>query len=202
MVTKKDLVIAVLTTFCLTATLFMILPTKSSPAEYDPWLDVNDDGTINIIDLATTAKAYGASGDPTKPVEIAERRVEENVIDFVIDESIENEPYSHFNITIPTAGFRIVTVSIWAYQFDPTYFDYFIGYRVADRWVNASLKTGFSQSAFSIIDPNAGWWENIREPHPSLSWTEEIWFSELVITIINLSGAQKLTATAVYYLST
>lgn len=65
MTTKRNLVIAILTTFCLTATLFMILPTESSPGNgYDPWLDINDDGTINILDLATIAKAYGTTGEP------------------------------------------------------------------------------------------------------------------------------------------
>lgn len=65
MVTKRDLVIAVLATFCLTATLFMILPTRSSPGSgYDPWLDVNDDGEINILDIAQLAVAFRTSGDP------------------------------------------------------------------------------------------------------------------------------------------
>jgi len=69
--TKKDLIIAILLTFCLTATLFMILPTESSPAgEYDPWLDYNDDGVINIQDLFAMGKAFGTSGDPTKNVNV------------------------------------------------------------------------------------------------------------------------------------
>lgn len=70
---KRDLIIAVLATFCLTATLFMILPTESSPAaaEYDPWADMNDDGTINILDISNVAVGFGTSGDPTKNVNIA-----------------------------------------------------------------------------------------------------------------------------------
>jgi len=62
---KRDLIIVVLAIFCLTATLFMILPIQSSPGNgYDPWLDTNDDGKIDIKDIAATAKAYGTTGTP------------------------------------------------------------------------------------------------------------------------------------------
>lgn len=55
MVTKKDLVIVVLATFCLTSTLFMTLPSRST--ERDPWGDVSGltvgepDGKINMRDI-------------------------------------------------------------------------------------------------------------------------------------------------------
>jgi hypothetical protein len=70
MVIKKDLVIAVLAAFCVTATLFVIMPTRSSPQGYDPWLDVNEDGTINILDISAMAKAFMTTGDPTKNVNV------------------------------------------------------------------------------------------------------------------------------------
>jgi len=65
-ITKKDLIIAVIATFCLTSTLFMILPTRSSSntEAYDAWLDVNDDGNINILDISSLAIVFGASGNP------------------------------------------------------------------------------------------------------------------------------------------
>lgn len=79
MITKKDLIIAVLATFCLTATLFMIVPTTSSPdvREYDPWCDFDDDGDIDIRDVANVAVKFGAYGEPTKNV---------NVTNFPLDE--------------------------------------------------------------------------------------------------------------------
>jgi len=63
---KKDLAIAVLITFCFTATLFMITPSssQSSRHEYDPWLDINDDGKIDIVDIGEIALAFGTSGTP------------------------------------------------------------------------------------------------------------------------------------------
>jgi len=72
MVTKKDLVIAILCTFCLTASLFMVIPTRSSPdiGDYDPWIDVNDDGVIDISDLVIMVGTIPSEGDPTKNVNV------------------------------------------------------------------------------------------------------------------------------------
>jgi len=74
MITKKDLVIVVLATFCLTLTLFTTLPTHSSSStaalEYDPWLDYNDDGRISLQDLVALAQTYGTTGDPTRNVNV------------------------------------------------------------------------------------------------------------------------------------
>jgi len=63
MVIKKDLIIAVLSTFWLTATLFMIMPTRSSSSRvYDPWIDINDDGKIDMMDIGYVCLAYGTNG--------------------------------------------------------------------------------------------------------------------------------------------
>jgi hypothetical protein len=71
MTTKKNLIIVVLATFCLIATLFLIIPTRSQTGgQYDPWVDVNDDGKIDGKDIGTTAWAFGTAGDPTKNVTV------------------------------------------------------------------------------------------------------------------------------------
>lgn len=63
---KKELAIAISVISCLTATLFLIVPSLSvsSVHSYDPLLDVNDDGVINIVDLSKVAAAFGKSGTP------------------------------------------------------------------------------------------------------------------------------------------
>ncbi len=67
---RKDLIIAVMATFCLTATLFTIFPTRSNPGigEYDAWNDLNDDGKIDIFDAINFAGTFETTGDPTKDV--------------------------------------------------------------------------------------------------------------------------------------
>lgn len=63
MITKRDLIIAVLLTFCLAVALFQILPISSqSASDYDPWYDVNDDGTIDMRDIGGVAIKFGSSG--------------------------------------------------------------------------------------------------------------------------------------------
>ncbi|MGD0495705.1 MAG: hypothetical protein ABSB28_06655 [Candidatus Bathyarchaeia archaeon] len=72
MTNKKDFVIAVLATFCLTATLFMMTSTRSQTpsATYDPLVDLNHDGTIDIYDAIVFAGHFGTSGDPAINVNV------------------------------------------------------------------------------------------------------------------------------------
>jgi len=69
MTTKKDLIVVMLATFCLTLTLFGIIPTRSA-GTYDPWIDTNEDGRIDGKDIGAAAKAFGTLGDPTKNVNV------------------------------------------------------------------------------------------------------------------------------------
>jgi hypothetical protein len=66
---KRDLIIAVLATFCLTATLFLILPVRST-GTYDPWADFNGKGKINMLDVGYVASLFGTKGDPTRNVTV------------------------------------------------------------------------------------------------------------------------------------
>jgi hypothetical protein len=61
---RRDLVIAVIVTFCLAVVLFAAIPTWSSPGvqDYNPWYDVNDDGSIDGSDLIVLCRAFGTTG--------------------------------------------------------------------------------------------------------------------------------------------
>jgi hypothetical protein len=63
MTTRKDLIIAVLATFCLTATLFMVVPIGGLQV-YDPWKDLNDDGVIDGQDFQMVKGSIPSLGEP------------------------------------------------------------------------------------------------------------------------------------------
>ncbi len=52
------------------ALLFSPLIIGLTASQYDPWADINEDGKIDIKDIAYTAKLYGTLGDPTKNVTV------------------------------------------------------------------------------------------------------------------------------------
>jgi hypothetical protein len=67
---RKDLVLAVLATFCLTVTLFSLVPVRSS-LPYSPWSDTFDEnGKIDMKDIGNIAAQFGTTGDPTKNVNV------------------------------------------------------------------------------------------------------------------------------------
>lgn len=69
MVTKRDLIVSVVLTFCLTSMMFIIAETKSA-SPYNPWADINGDGKVDPEDLVLLASCYGTSGTPINRTEI------------------------------------------------------------------------------------------------------------------------------------
>ncbi len=69
MITRKELIVAIVATFCLTTALFTIIPVGSQGA-YDPWIDSNEDGYINAKDAISLGAIFGTSGDPAKNVTV------------------------------------------------------------------------------------------------------------------------------------
>jgi hypothetical protein len=44
---------------------------QQSSNSYDPWLDYNEDGVIDVDELRQIAEAYGSSGEPTRNVTVS-----------------------------------------------------------------------------------------------------------------------------------
>jgi hypothetical protein len=193
LVTKKDLLITFLAAFCLAAALFMIIPTRSSPGvgEYDAWVDVNDDGKISILDISAVARAYGTSGNATKAVVIAGYSNVENLTSFVLMNQ------TLMNITISTAGYRMLTLSLYAESKDAHKFEIFWGYKIASRFAYSTVQTLTSESVIHVVRPI--WYQNVRSPIFMLNY--EITFSEFWLSINNNSTDYPLIGTVVYSLN-
>jgi len=78
-----------------------VILAQTSGSEYDPWLDYNEDGIIDVNDLSPLGQAYGSSGDPTKNVT--------TTLAYRIGYYNDTSPPASF-ITIDTKGYRQITL--------------------------------------------------------------------------------------------
>ena len=67
---RKDMIFAILTTFCLSALMFAVIPIRGG-LPYDPWSDIDDSGKIDMKDIGNVAARFMTSGDSAKNVTIA-----------------------------------------------------------------------------------------------------------------------------------
>jgi hypothetical protein len=192
MVSRKVSIILVLVTFCLIATLLAVVPTRSSVGTYDPWSDINADGTVNIVDISSVARAFGTSGDATKPVVIASRNTVENLTSF----TLMNQTL--INVTVSTSGYRMMSLSLYAQSRDAHQFEIFWGYKIAGKFAHSSVQTLTSDISIHVVKPT--WYENVRTP--TFTLTLEVTFSEFWLSINNKSPDEYLSGYVAYNLST
>jgi hypothetical protein len=64
MVSKKELMLSVLTVFFLATALFSTVWIAGSDGDWDPWMDVDENGIVNMLDLYQVAQKYGTTGVP------------------------------------------------------------------------------------------------------------------------------------------
>jgi hypothetical protein len=57
----------------------LLLVQASSSATYDPWVDLDESGDIDIFDVVTLAGSYQTTGDPTKNVYVVNWPVSSDV---------------------------------------------------------------------------------------------------------------------------
>ena len=162
---KKDLFIVALTTFCLTATLFLILPSRSAEP-YNPWADVSGptmgepDGTINMRDINYEILRFNTFGDTTKNVNVVNlpsmtvigRRVNVTWFDYGTSFTIDPDwP------TFETSGYSRMSIQLSVVDWNPhpttPYFTTITA--VQARW---------------SIDPNAPPYSVDFSPQAHVSW--------------------------------
>jgi len=158
---RKDLIVVALATFCLTATLFMVVLTRSADdPNWDPWVDIKEDGTVDIYDAITLANAYGTSGDTTKNVNVVNlpsvtvigRRVNVTWFDYGTSFTIDPDwP------TFETSGYSRMSIQLSVVDWNPhpttPYFTTITA--VQARW---------------SIDPNAPPYSVDFSPQAHVSW--------------------------------
>ncbi len=184
---KKDLVIAVLLTFCLTSMLFMVTRTSSSPdvGDYDPWLDYNDDGKIDMRDIGATCRAFMSSGNPTKNVSIENWLHTVSTDSLVLDTDLGPDEYYSFQIV--TEGYRLINLQI-ARELDTT-------------WDGRATVLDFLQNWGTIVEVI-----DFISPYPVVSdfLTYEITMNKIAIDFKNV-GVETIPAGEVvvnYYMTT
>lgn len=89
---------------------------SQTAAQYDPWLDVNDDGKIDGKDIALPALIYGTAGDPTKNVNVT-NWPSQLLSNYVYDSGpLTLGPYPNNDSwtyrDLPIAGYRQVSVFV------------------------------------------------------------------------------------------
>lgn len=90
MIRKRDLMVAVLCTFVLTSVLLMVTTTRSQTEEYDPWIDINDDGAIDIYDLIAVGSNFGATGLPLNKTALLELDAKIDLLNATLTQQIED----------------------------------------------------------------------------------------------------------------
>ena len=153
---RKDLIVVALATFCLTATLFMVVLTRSADdPNWDPWVDIKEDGTVDIYDAITLANAYGTSGDTTKNVTVTNwppRFLNVTLADnLVIEGSYEFEA--------DVAGYSRVTLVVWK-GYEPFQIDMYINFQIGsvytpNVYANNNFTAGyqFVLRDFEVLGP-------------------------------------------------
>lgn len=172
---------------------FTQISSSQTTKQYDPWLDYNDDGRIDMRDIGMTCMAFGTTGDPAKPV-IINHNWQEGNFSF----NLGLNKYVSLNIT--TVGFRIVTIRILAYSIDAHKFQLTIMPKVTGSICNRLDYAVSSHTPFiPAVIPYPPW--QYVQP-ANFKETYEVAFSELMVGIYNNSTSRDLWGTVYYYLTT
>lgn len=99
---RKDAIITILATFCLSFLILVVVPIKSGQP-YDPWTDIDENGKIDMRDIGTVASRFGTSGEPTRTVNVINSHFEWYSREVI-------EPRSYWSFLNDTAGYRQVNI--------------------------------------------------------------------------------------------
>ncbi len=151
--------------FFLTATIFVV-----SSTGYDPWIDYDEDGTVDYDDFISLAGEYGTSGDPTRNVNVTNFPSRQPEPSWKAINIVEN-----LNITWDTTDGYVMMI-------DPFYFYVPVeGYSrmvVHARVLNHTDVGGISPSDTNEAGVQILWWYLCDHGHPDL-WDGSLGYGDL-----------------------
>jgi len=171
----KNYLMALCLSGVILALAFTQISSSQTTKQYDPWLDYNDDGRIDMRDVVATVLAFGTKGDPTKPVIINHNWREGNYSFYLKASEVVS-----FSIT--TAGFRVVAIRILAYSDDGHNYMLLISQKITGKVCEEPIfeEVVPSQETFKVGKPTI-----LLIPLPHFKKIYEVTFSELAVRIHN-----------------
>jgi hypothetical protein len=194
---RKDVVIAVLATFCLTSTLFMITTSKSQSGvgEYNPWADINGDGAVDIFDIVGVAVSFGSTGDSTKNVNVTNSLLNTLVANLPTDEN------GNLKVRI------IESTQQWSVSFDsiPPHDSVFVTYQtVSYRKISFVLKVFAGGCTVYVTSFEGFGYDEFDVPGAAattISKTYEIAWQDIQVRIYN-TGSNPIDVYLTFYMTT
>jgi hypothetical protein len=175
----KQLLVVMLSVVILLTLAFAPISTEQS-GSYDPWLDYNDDGVIDVNDLSALAYAYGYSGDTTKNVNVTNWPVDADgnlmvgIKDPIAKYGVKTQTYvtnwpSTQNVSITNWLPRYKTPLVIAQNVT-----FPVGWNVTEVYSNWTSLDGYS-SAYLFIHVKyvEGGWGDVLE-HVNVTWSYRI----------------------------
>ncbi len=124
---------------------------------YDPWLDLNDDGKIDIFDVVMVANSYGTSGKPfNKTAALLELQTQVSILDATISARLPPVDF----LSIPAAAFtsegdspenqKRLNLGSYIYMLEEDYIPYYGSF-----YAPVQLPSGVN-----ITRLTSYWWDN------------------------------------------
>lgn len=109
---KKYIVIAIGIVCILLGSFFVnnVILAQTGDSEYDPWLDYNEDGTVDASDLFDLSKAYSSSGNPTKNVTIT--GVQSDVLELLVNFVLTPDNFTRVEVNVDS--YKTLHVWMWS----------------------------------------------------------------------------------------
>jgi len=96
-----------------------VILAQTSGSEYDPWLDYNEDGIIDVHDLSPLGQAYGSSGGTTKNVTVTNFPTSPEPRTIVVCENYTAFAGTTFFPAVNVTEYRYVSMFVTYFRDDP-----------------------------------------------------------------------------------